>query len=100
MNSPAPGRTATKGPLADGARDRRSGPIDVPRRPADERAARGCYAGVHHARLLAHLRKSGSQRGAHDLIIAAHAAETGRIVLTRDARARFGGLPGIVATDA
>jgi tRNA(fMet)-specific endonuclease VapC len=55
---------------------------------------------AHHARLLAHVRKSGSPRGAHDLIIAAHAAETGRVVLTRDARARFGDLPGITAIDA
>lgn len=55
---------------------------------------------AHHARLLAHVRKSGSPRGAHDLIIAAHAAETGRLVLTRDAKARFGDLPGITAIDA
>lgn len=55
---------------------------------------------AHHARLLAHARRSGSPRGAHDLIIAAHAAETGRLVLTRDAKARFGDLPGITAIDA
>jgi tRNA(fMet)-specific endonuclease VapC len=55
---------------------------------------------AHHARLLAYVRKSGSPRGAHDLIIAAHAAETGRLVLTRDAQARFGDLPGITAIDA
>jgi predicted nucleic acid-binding protein len=55
---------------------------------------------AHHARLLAHVRKSGRPRGAHDLIIAAHAAETGRLVLTRDAKARFGDLPGITAVDA
>ena len=55
---------------------------------------------AHHARLLADVRKSGRQRGAHDLIIAAHAAETGRMVLTRDATARFGDLPGITAIDA
>jgi predicted nucleic acid-binding protein len=55
---------------------------------------------AHHAGLLAHVRGSGSPRGAHDLIIAAHAAETGRLVLTRDAKARFGGLPGITAIDA
>src|SRR5216683_7470181 len=35
---------------------------------------------AHHARLLAHVRTSGRPRGAHDLIIAAHAAETGRLV--------------------
>lgn len=54
---------------------------------------------AHHARLLAHARRSGSPRGAHDLIIAAHAAETGRLVLTRDAKARFSDLPGVTALD-
>jgi hypothetical protein len=39
---------------------------------------------AHHGRLLAHVRRSGSRRGAHDLIIAAHAAETGRMILSRD----------------
>jgi tRNA(fMet)-specific endonuclease VapC len=56
--------------------------------------------GAHHARLLAHVRKAGSPRGAHDLIIAAHAAETGRLLLTKDAKARFSDLPGIIAIDA
>lgn len=51
----------------------------------------------HHARLLAHTRRIGSRRGAHDLIIAAHAAETGRMVLSGDAKARFGDLPGVFA---
>jgi tRNA(fMet)-specific endonuclease VapC len=55
---------------------------------------------AHHARLLAHVRRSGSPRGAHDLIIAAHAIETGRLVLSRDAKARFGDLPGVTAIDA
>jgi tRNA(fMet)-specific endonuclease VapC len=55
---------------------------------------------AHHARLLAHVRKSGSPRGAHDLIIAAHAAETGRLLLATDAKARFSDLPGIIAVDA
>lgn len=55
---------------------------------------------AHHARLLAHVRRSGSPRGAHDLIIGAHAAETGRLVLTRDAKARFSDLPGVTALDA
>lgn len=52
---------------------------------------------AYHARLIAHVRRSGAPRSAHDLIIAAHAAETGRIVLSRDAAARFGDLPGVVA---
>jgi tRNA(fMet)-specific endonuclease VapC len=54
---------------------------------------------VQHARLLAHVRRSGTPRGAHDLIIAAHAAQTGRTVLTRDVNARFGGLPGVLVAD-
>jgi tRNA(fMet)-specific endonuclease VapC len=49
----------------------------------------------HHARLLAHVRRTGRPRGAHDLIIAAHALETGRIVVSRDAKARFDDLPGV-----
>jgi tRNA(fMet)-specific endonuclease VapC len=52
---------------------------------------------AHHARLIAHIRRSGTPRGAHDLIIAAHASETGRIILSRNAAARFGDLPGVVA---
>jgi len=52
---------------------------------------------AHHARLIAHVRRTGTRRGAHDLIIAAHAAETGRAVLSRDAKARFGDLPGLLA---
>ncbi len=54
---------------------------------------------AHHGRLLAHVRRSGTPRGAHDLIIAAHAAQTGRTVLSRDARARFGNLPGVDAAE-
>jgi tRNA(fMet)-specific endonuclease VapC len=55
---------------------------------------------AHHARLLAHIRTAGTARGAHDLIIAAHAAESGRAVLSLDAKARFGGLPGVPTVDA
>lgn len=51
----------------------------------------------HHAELLAHTRSSGTRRGAHDLIIAATARATGRTLLTTDAHARFGDLPGITA---
>lgn len=51
----------------------------------------------HHAVLLAHTRRSGVPRGAHDLIVAASARATGRTVLTRDARARFADLPGVEA---
>lgn len=47
-----------------------------------------------HATLLAHTRRTGRPRGAHDLQIAATAAATGRIVLTTDLRA-FDELPGV-----
>lgn len=50
-----------------------------------------------HAILLADVRRQGTPRGAHDLIIAAHAAETGRAILSHDANARFADLPGVVA---
>ena len=52
---------------------------------------------VEHARLLAHVRRRGTPRGAHDLIIAAHAAQEDRVVLSLDANARFGDLPGVRA---
>lgn len=52
-----------------------------------------------HARLLAHVRRAGQPRSAHDLIIAAHAVQTGRTILSNDARARFGDLPAVVAVD-
>ncbi|HZN17911.1 MAG TPA: type II toxin-antitoxin system VapC family toxin [Micromonosporaceae bacterium] len=52
---------------------------------------------AHHARLIAHVRRLGTPRGAHDLVIAAHAAETDRMIVSRDAAARFGDLPGVVA---
>lgn len=50
-------------------------------------------AGVH-ADLLAHVRRSGRPRGAHDLIIAATARATGRQVVTADSEA-FEELPGV-----
>ncbi len=50
-----------------------------------------------HSELLAHVRRSGTIRGAHDLIIAATALATGRTVLTTDARAGFDQLPGVTA---
>ena len=54
---------------------------------------------IEHARLIAHVRRSGQPQGAHDLLIAAHAAQTGRTILTFDAKARFDDLPGILATE-
>src|SRR5262249_16629234 len=46
----------------------------------------------HHAALLAHARRSGRPRGAHDLQIAATARATGRVLITTEARA-FDDLP-------
>lgn len=54
---------------------------------------------AHHARLIAHVRATGTPRGAHDLIIAAHAVESGRTVLSFDAKARFGDLPGVIIAE-
>jgi len=51
-----------------------------------------------HARLLAHVRKEGKPRGAHDLIIAATAATTARTLLTTDGKAAFDDLPGVHAS--
>ncbi len=48
-----------------------------------------------HGRLLAHVHRGGTQRGAHDLIIAATAVATSRTVLTTDRNAHFGDLPGV-----
>lgn len=48
-----------------------------------------------HARLLAHSRRSGTPRGAHDLIIAATALACAREIVSSDAGA-FEGLPGVV----
>lgn len=51
---------------------------------------------AEHARLIAHIRRTGTPRGAHDVIVAAHAAEHGRTIVSRDAKARFDDLPGIL----
>lgn len=47
-----------------------------------------------HAILLAHARRAGRPRGAHDLQIAATARATGRTVITTDAHA-FDDLPAV-----
>jgi len=47
-----------------------------------------------HADLLAHTRRTGRPRGAHDLLIAATAAATRRTVVSADAGA-FAELPGV-----
>jgi tRNA(fMet)-specific endonuclease VapC len=48
-----------------------------------------------HGRLLAHIHRNGTRRGAHDLIIAATAVATRRTILTTDRNARFQDLPGV-----
>ena len=48
-----------------------------------------------HAALLSYVRRSGTMRGAHDLIIAATAVASTRTVVTADAGA-FEDLPGVV----
>ncbi|MEU1287079.1 PIN domain-containing protein [Kitasatospora sp. NPDC005856] len=50
-----------------------------------------------HARLMAHARKQGKPRGTHDLIIAATAVATARVLVTTDASAGFADLPGVQA---
>jgi tRNA(fMet)-specific endonuclease VapC len=47
-----------------------------------------------HAALLAHVRRAGQRRGAHDLIIAATAIASDRALVTTDARG-FEDLPGV-----
>lgn len=56
-------------------------------------------AGVadHHAALLAHAQRTGTKRGAHDLIVAATARATNRVLLTTDERARFAELPEVAS---
>ena len=51
-----------------------------------------------HARLLAHARRTGRPRVAHDLIIAATAAATGRTVVSWDAGG-FDQLPDVAVLD-
>lgn len=48
-----------------------------------------------HGRLLAHTRRSGTQRGAYNLLIAATAVVSGRVLITTDRSARFAELPGV-----
>ena len=47
-----------------------------------------------HATLLAHTRRSGRPRGAHDLLVAATAVTHGRIVVSADPSG-FADLPGL-----
>jgi tRNA(fMet)-specific endonuclease VapC len=52
-----------------------------------------------HARLLAHVRRTGNPRGAHDLIIAATAAATGRVVVST-AAGGFHQLPDVAVLES
>jgi tRNA(fMet)-specific endonuclease VapC len=52
---------------------------------------------IRHGELLAATRLAGAQRGPLDLVIAAHAAESGRLIITRDRTARFDALTGVRA---
>lgn len=52
-----------------------------------------------HAELMEHTHRTGTQRGAHDLIIAATARATSRTVVTMDRRS-FDGLPGVAVLEA
>ncbi len=65
-----------------------SSPIDlIPTESYDPRVAEA------HGRLLAHGHRTGTRRGAHDLMIAATAAVTRRTIVTTDRAARFGDRP-------
>ncbi len=84
--------------LADGRRRRdRQSFLDeiassIPVVAYDERVAQ------QHAHLLVAVRRAGRPRGAHDLIIAATAAATGRTLVSAD-RSAFDDLPSVTAID-
>lgn len=59
----------------------------VPAVPYDDEVA------AAHGALLAHVHRTGTPRGAHDLIIAATAVATSRTLVTTDRSARFSALP-------
>jgi tRNA(fMet)-specific endonuclease VapC len=69
-------------------RERRALLATIPVEEYDLDAARA------HASLLAHVRRTGRPRGAHDLIIAATAITRERAVLTAD-ESGFADLPGV-----
>ncbi len=50
-----------------------------------------------HAQLIKHTRLTGPPRGTFDLIIAATAGATDRVLITIDAAADFSDLPGLTA---
>jgi tRNA(fMet)-specific endonuclease VapC len=50
---------------------------------------------LKHGELLGFCAVTGRPRGRHDLIIAATAAMTHRVIMTSDAKAVFDGMPGV-----
>jgi tRNA(fMet)-specific endonuclease VapC len=60
----------------------------LPVEPYDRRVAHA------HASLLAHVRRAGPPRGAHELIVAATAVASDRVIVTRDTRP-LEGLPRV-----
>jgi tRNA(fMet)-specific endonuclease VapC len=78
---------------------------DAARRPRRQALVDAVLAGIpiedydlevarSHALLLAHARRSGRVRGAHDLVIAATALARERVVVTAD-QSGFSELPGV-----
>ena len=81
--------------LADGRRAaRRSGFVDAVAAGIPLLGYDAAVAEVH-ADMLAHVRRQGRPRGAHDLIVAATASAAGRAVLTADPSG-FHDLPGVI----
>lgn len=76
------------------ARERRQARIDalLGTLPVEQYTQQTAHA---HSTLIVEAMRSGRRRGSFDLIIAATAMATGRTVLTTDAAADFGSLPGV-----
>lgn len=55
----------------------------------------GLDTAIAHAGLLAHVQRTGTPRGAHDLTVAATALATRRTIVSTDRSARFDELPGV-----
>lgn len=55
----------------------------------------GAETSQYHADLLIHCRRTGRPRGEIDLMIAATALATNRVLVTLDRKADFGSLPGL-----
>ena len=86
-------------PAPDGAPGEGGSPAATAPPGASGRTGEFTKPGPHQA-LPPHVPPARPGISAHDLIIAAHAAETGRTILSRDAKTRFGELPGVSAIGA